>query len=103
MKLKPVHIDGGCWVAIAFFASMFGYLTTAPDADKFISPLWMFWLKGISVSFGAAVAAFKVHRSFGGYGDPPEPKHEAYLSETQIHPATPVAPGVQSISVSPEK
>lgn len=62
MKWQAKHTDCALWAAMTFGGSMFLYLTTAPDAKEFLSPVALFWIKGLSESFTAMSIAVKVHR-----------------------------------------
>lgn len=66
-KLPPIpsaYIDGCLYVFIAFF----GAVTAAMGSDeaaKWISDVWLFWIRTACTSVGASLLALKMYRSTG--------------------------------------
>ena len=64
MKPSGMFIDGATYVLIAFCTAMSAAFGT-DEAAKYISPVWLFWLRLIFNSFGASLLALKMYRSTG--------------------------------------
>ena len=60
--IRPVHVDGALYVIIAVAGSCVASMTT-DEAVKFISPLWIFWVKFFFEAVGAGALALKTSRS----------------------------------------
>ena len=61
-RIKPVHIDGALYVAIAVFLAVQSYFTSE-EAYKYVNPYAIFWIKGICAVVGAGAGALKMFRS----------------------------------------
>lgn len=62
LAMPPVVIDGSLYVIIAYFGAATAFLGS-DEASKFISPLWLFWLRGLHACGGAMALALKMFRS----------------------------------------
>jgi hypothetical protein len=61
-RIKPVHIDGVLYVAIAMFLAVQSYFTSE-EAYKYVNPYIIFWIKGVCATLGAGAGALKMFRS----------------------------------------
>lgn len=61
-SVKPVHIDGGLYVAIGCMTALLLCLSS-DDAIKFVAPITLWWLRTISEVINGGLLALKMYRS----------------------------------------
>jgi len=62
LKLRPVHIDGAIFVAIAVFGAGASALGS-DDAAKYIAPATLWYVKNICTAIAAGLLSLKMFRS----------------------------------------
>jgi len=60
--IKPVFIDGFLYLWIAMLTSIAAFFGS-DDAEKYVGPQLLFWLKGIITTISAGVVSIKMFRS----------------------------------------